>query len=122
MNIIIFHQWLFRFNAAVSATRRTRMLLLLDNASAHGHVSSLPVLPHVNVYFLPKKTTAILQPMDARVIACVNKRYKRKLVEHAVDLLDSGVFENIYDTDLHRAITWIYDTWYLLGIETVRSV
>ena len=50
--------------------------------------------------------------MDAGVIACVKKRYKRKFVEQAVDLLDSGVFENLYDTDLYRAITWIYDIWY----------
>ena len=121
MNRAIFFQWLFRFNAVVAATRQQRVLLLLDNASCHGTLESVPELSHVDIYFLPKKTTAILQPMDAGIIASVMKRYKQKQATNAICRLERGVLGNVYNVSLHQSITRMYHVWYRYPPHIVKN-
>ncbi len=64
-----FSTWLKQFDPFVSKTPGRRVALLLDNASAHGKIEDLSFLSNVEVIFLPKNTTAFLQPLDAGVIA-----------------------------------------------------
>ena len=45
---------------------------------------------HVDIHFLAKKTTAILQLMNAGVIASVEKRYKREQAKKAVVVSSKG--------------------------------
>ena len=84
---------------------------MIDNASCHGKEEKLSVLQHVRVLYLPKKTTSRLQPMNARVIACIKHRYRRRQIERAIDLLKTGTTENLYGTDLFRSISSIYEIW-----------
>ena len=111
MTTAIFTRWLLRLDARIGETPGRRILLFIDNASSHGKEITLPRLPHVEVKFLPKNTTPILQPMDLGVIAAIKRRYKQKVVEHAVDLIDSGHCEGIYDVDMRTAATWVYEIW-----------
>ncbi len=90
MNRTIFYQWVLRFNAAFAATRHQREQLLLDIASCHGTGESVLELFHVDIHFLAKKTTAILQLMNAGVIASVEKRYKREQAKKAVVVSSKG--------------------------------
>ena len=108
----IFFQWLGRFNATVAASYQNPILLLLNNAACHGRHDALPYISHVDVCFLPKRTTAVLQPMYAGIIACVKRRYANTHAKLAVDRLDAGCFENYYDIDMQQAIGWIYELWY----------
>ena len=48
----------------------------MDKASSHGRIENLPELANVDVLFLPKNTTSVLQPLEAGVIACVKQRYR----------------------------------------------
>ena len=111
MTCDLFYEWLKRFDSIIGTTAGRRVLLLIDNASCHGTESTLPNLDHVQVVFLPKNTTSKLQPMDAGVIACIKKRYRRRQIERAADLIELGITENLYKIDIFQAVTNIYDIW-----------
>ena len=95
--------------------------MLLDNASVHGTQAELPTLSNVTVHYLPKKTTSILQPLDAGVIASIKKRYMQRVVERGVDLIEEGVINNAYNVDLKTALKWLYQIWNELDDDLVRN-
>ena len=121
MNQQIFTDWLVRFNTIIALTPVRQVKLFLDNAFAHWDYQSLPILPNVYVYFLPKRTTSILQPLDAGVIAFVKKRYRRCQLTLAVDLLDLVISLNPYRVDLKVPIDWLYDVWRSLPSKVIRN-
>ena len=90
----IFFSWLRSFDESFAHTPERRILLLVDNASSHGVVENLPTLHHVRVYFLPKKTTSILQLLDAGEIACIKKHYRKRRTERDVNLLEPVLRRN----------------------------
>lgn len=69
------------------------MFLLLEICSAHGKIESLPQLTSVTVRFLPPNSTSRLQPVDDGVIDALKVRYRRREMEHALDLVDIGTAE-----------------------------
>lgn len=111
MNTPIFFRWLELFNASMARKPGRRVLLFVDNASVHGKKNSLPRFEHVRVVFLPKNTTSILQPLDLGVIACVKMRYKNRILNRAVDLIEGGYDGDPYRIDLRLASLWIYEIW-----------
>ena len=121
MNEQLFRQWLYRFDTFIAKTTKHETILLLDNASCHGQIDTLPTFSYLRIKFLPKRTTPILQPLDAVVIACIKRRYHRRLCERGIDLVDNGVFENTYQVDLKLAITCIYDIWYRMESIVFRN-
>ncbi len=107
----IFFQWLQRLSDFIERTPGRRIVLLVDNASSHGRDTDIPVLHNMVVRFLPRRTTAILQPLDAGIIAIIKLRYQRRLTERGVDLVENGTTTNIHRIDLRMAIHWVYDIW-----------
>ena len=104
MNRELFFAWLHRVDDYIARTEGRKILLLVDNASVHGSEENHPVLSNVHLHFLPKNTTAILQPLDAGVIACVKKRYQKKQIERGIDLIEQGNLDSIYNVDLKSAM------------------
>ena len=117
----IFYNWLCRFDGYIGMTPGRRAILLVDNCSAHGEMNILPPLKHIQVLFFPKNTTSLLQPLDAGVIACVKKRYRRRKIQRAVDLIDLGETKNLYDSDVRIAMRDIYDIWCNLDSSIIRN-
>lgn len=108
----VFFPWLTRLDIYVSKLPGRRAVLAVDNASSHGTTENLLTRHCVKVvFFLPKSTTSHVQPVDAGVIACVKRRYRRWQIERAVDLLDECVRDNVYNADINLAIATIYDIW-----------
>ena len=105
----IFFFWLRRFDDYIGKTTGRRAVLLMDNCSAHGSPDYLPELLHVHILFLPKNTTAQLQPLDAGVIASLKKRYKNQQAATAIDLIESGAVDNLYDCDVLTAMKRMYE-------------
>ncbi len=112
MNFAIFIECLWRFNTFIGETAGRRALLLLDNASVHGREEDLPDFPNVQVKFLPKRTTSILQPLDLGIIACFKRRFQQKQAHRAVYLIEEGICEGIYRVDMKLAIQWVYNIWF----------
>ena len=92
-----------------------KVILLIDNASAHGSDDNLPLLQNILVRFLPKYTTSILQPMDLGVIACIKKCYQRRLLNRATDLSEASSLKNLCTVNIRLAIQWIYDIKQRIG-------
>lgn len=99
MTSALFFAWILRFSSYISRSSPSRkVLLLLDNCSAHGTEETLPLLDNVEVVFLPPNTTSKLQPLDAGIIAALKVRYRKWQYERALDYMDAKV-ENIYKVD-----------------------
>lgn len=56
-----------------------KALLILDNATCHGTELSLEN-DHIEILFLPKNTTAYLQPLDQHIIKSLKVRYRYQLL------------------------------------------
>ena len=116
----LFHEWLLYLDRTISKTTGRKILLLLDNCSAHGTKETLPTLSHVEVFHLPPNTTSRLQPLDLGIIAAMKVKYRRCQMEYAVDLLDEDV-RDVYKVDILTAMFWISNIWKTISDETIRN-
>lgn len=110
MNKILFYEWLHRLDRYIGKEEGRKILLLIDNCSAHGKQETLPVLQNVRVEYLPPNTTSKVQPLDAGVIAWVKRKYKRRLLLRVFDNIDMGR-KSIYNVDILTAIRWTGEEW-----------
>jgi len=58
MTRVLFFEWLERLDRYIGTTQGRKILLLIDNCSAHGNDSTIPRLKNVRVAFLPPNTTS----------------------------------------------------------------
>ncbi|XP_050338691.1 tigger transposable element-derived protein 6-like [Bactrocera neohumeralis] len=65
---------------------KTKILLLVDNCSAHPQVHLHNIKPH----FLPPNITSVLQPMDQGVINSLKQSYRKQLLMKIMDLLEEA--------------------------------
>ena len=59
--------------------------------------------------------------MNLSIIASVKRRYKQKVVEHAVDLIGNGQSANLYNFDIPVAAMWVYDIWNRLNNDVIYN-
>ena len=96
-------------DARIGSTTGRKVLLYIDNASAHGTVENLLALNHIHIEFFSKRRSSILQLLDLGVIACLKSRYKRKFAQQTVDLIEDRHSEILYRVDLKLAGIWVDD-------------
>lgn len=82
----------------------------MGKCSAQGRIYSLPTFSHFDVFFLAPIKTSKLEPLDAGIIASDKLQYRRRHLEHAVDLADV-VVNDIYGTDILLAMRWLSSAW-----------
>lgn len=90
MNTGLFFTWLHRFDSFISRVVDRKVLMLIDNASAHCTRETVPILPNVEVIFLPPNTTAKFKLLAAGIVACLKQGYRNWQYDMAVDNLDSN--------------------------------
>lgn len=117
MTMVIFFDWLKRFDAFIARTPGRRVLLLLDNFCGHGSPDCLPELCSVEVKFLPANTTSRLQPMDAGIIASLKRRYRTLQYNRVLDALDSD--DDIYKIDQLTAMRYVQSVWHAMPIDII---
>lgn len=120
MTSSLFFSWLQRFNDFVGRTVGRKVLLLLDNCSAHGTEETLPDLENVQIMFLPPNTTSVLQPMDAGIIATLKTRYRKLQYERALDIMEESN-TNIYKIDQLLAMKYISGVWKEMGESVLHN-
>jgi hypothetical protein len=76
MNTEIFKDYLIDLNQKIKKQSR-KILLLLDNAPSHVVIS----YSAIEFLFLPKNTTALLQPLDMGIIKAFKSHYTNSLIE-----------------------------------------
>lgn len=116
----LFFAWLKRFDEYVARKPGRKILLLLDNCSAHGKEEDMPPLQNIRVIFLPPNTTSKIQPLDAGIIAWVKRRYRRRLLFRVFENIECGK-KSIYNVDILTAIRWTYDEWNACPSTVIRN-
>src|SRR5690554_3410109 len=87
MTLKIFHEWLKWFDGRMNR----RVLLILNNCSAHATVTTLPPLMNTEVLYLPPNMTSKLQPMDAGIIRSFKAHYRLRFSEQVLSNLENDV-------------------------------
>ena len=66
-----------------------------------------------HLIFLPKNTTARLQPLDVGIIQNFKVKYRKKLVKYALAKINerSSVTRIIKDVNILMIIQWVQETW-----------
>lgn len=119
MTTTIFQEWLINFDKMTSSECDGRkVLLLLDNASAH-NINGLN-LSSVEVLKLPAKTTSKLQPLDAGIIASFKAKYKCKLIQHILEMHRKSIANNTKLT-LLDAIRFTVSSWQEVSDITIQN-
>ena len=49
--------------------------------------------------------------MNLETVACIKQKYKQRVKQRAVDLIDSGVTQDICKVDVRLAGFWVYEMW-----------
>ena len=89
MNMIIFKDWLFKFNEIVKNSNR-KVLLLVDNAGGHNISTETKIkCTNIRIEYLLANTTSVLQPLDGGIIRAFKAHYRSLLVNFLVEQLDS---------------------------------
>ena len=109
----LFESWLRDVNRKMGSENR-HILLLVDNASCHNSAVELE-LSNVEVQFLPKNTTSILQPMDMGIIAATKVIYRKHMCRAIINELDKGkkatAPELAKKLTLLQGIQFLVDAW-----------
>ena len=75
MTSTIFERYIRKLDRKFTQQKQ-KIALILDNCTAHPHISNLD---SIKLVFLPPSTTAACQPMDAGVIHCLKAHYRSNL-------------------------------------------
>lgn len=125
INRALFQTWPAEFNQKMKQDGR-RILLVLDSASAH--LADAP-MTNVEVEFLLPNTTAVLQPIDAGVIASLKAWLKRRQGLEAVKAVKQIVAssepasgpKSIYNASALQTMRWCQDAWESAAQSTIAN-
>ena len=78
-------------------------------------------LTNVKVQLLPPRTTSMIQPMDAGVIAAFKRRYRRYHLQNAIDCDERREGFNIYKVDQLTAMRWSVAAWNEISSTTIAN-
>lgn len=103
-----------------SCSPERKVVLLVDNCSAHGKRDNLLELQSVRVKYLPPRTISRLYTLDAGIIAAMKVRYRKFQLERALDMTDQKV-SDIYKLDQLEAMQAFKQIWNGITPETMAS-
>lgn len=106
MTSSLFHDWLKHFDQHFKFFLR-KVLLSVDNCSAHGLHETAPQLKNVEQYFLSQNTTSKIQPCDTGIFETSKMWYRRYQMDRALDMAEDENIKDIYKADVLSAmLTW----------------
>uniref|UniRef100_A0A2I3HU94 Tigger transposable element derived 6 n=1 Tax=Nomascus leucogenys TaxID=61853 RepID=A0A2I3HU94_NOMLE len=109
----LFNEWLMQVDARMKTAER-RILLLIDNCSAH---NMLPCLERIQVGYLSSNCTAVLQPLNLGIIHTMKVLYRSHLLKQIILKLNSS--EDQEEVDIKQAIDMIAAAWWSVKPSTV---
>lgn len=115
MTSVLFKTYLYELNEDLKRNKR-KILLLLDNAPSHPCVE----LSNIELMFLPKNTTSIIQPLDMGIIKALKAHYFNALVDSiGYDMLSQDS-DCIHSPNIKDAILLISIAWDNVSKETIK--
>ena len=124
MTSILFNSWLKTWNSKLQ-TQGRRILLLVDNCSAHNLDRITKNLTQIRVEFLPPNTTSVLQPCDQGIIELTKRGFKNRLLDFIMEQMDedseSTAPQLVRKVMLLNAILWLEEAWKQLPATTITK-
>ena len=99
MTSVIFAEWLRRLDRRFKSQRR-KVLMIVDNCSAHPQVEKLDA---IKLVFLPPNSTSRLQPCDMGIIKNLKVTYRR--------LIEAVENKTVFDVNVLDAMHMLRKTW-----------
>ena len=87
-----------------------RACLFVDNCKAHPEADVLQVGEDFKVFFLPKNTTSLIQPLDQGIISAFKRFYRTALVDGAVRE-GTNVTSYLKKLTIKDAVYMVKDAW-----------
>ncbi|KAF2177251.1 DDE-domain-containing protein [Zopfia rhizophila CBS 207.26] len=109
INSKIMGDWLKAFYRHIGHQRR--ILLLLDNFSAH--IIGLEIAPppaNIRILLLPKNSTSMYQPLDQGIIQNFKTMYKNQWLAFTIEQYDNGK-DPIQLVTLYHTLRWCMRAW-----------
>ena len=117
MTATIFTSWVRKFDAEMVRQKR-KVILFLDNCSAHPTVADLRA---VRLQFLPANTTAKTQPCDAGIIRSLKLQYRKRLMSCMLAWYDSNKDMRAFSISLLDALSMVKEAWANVTPSTVQN-
>ena len=121
MTSYIFKDWLENLDRKMRVQGR-KILKLVDNCTAH---PSDVELTNIELYFLPKNTTSLIQPMDQGIIKNLKGHYRSKLCSRLIAELDLDTTRQMKDLvksiNLLDCLHLLSESWSSVKTETIAN-
>lgn len=115
MTADIFRKFILKWDQELINKNR-KILLLLDNCSAHPEISGLK---NIRMEFLPPNSTSRLQPMDQGVIRSLKCHYRKQLILILLDKKEKN--EPCKNLSILEAIRLLNDAWESVTPKTIQN-
>jgi hypothetical protein len=116
MTQIIFEKWLLDFNCEMVTAKR-KILLLVDNVASHSCIN----LSNIEIMFLPKNTTPILQPHDMGIIRAFKSYYDGFLMDNLIENKEGDISNVLNGITILDAIYVCSKSWDKISIDCIRN-
>ncbi|GBN68838.1 hypothetical protein AVEN_78392-1 [Araneus ventricosus] len=110
----LFQKYLRQWDKELAKKKR-KIILLIDNCTAHIEPSNLQ---WIKVVFLPPNTASLLQPMDQGVIRSLKWHYRKQLILRILECYDKN---KDCDISLLDAVVLLEKSWRLVTKSTIRN-
>jgi DDE superfamily endonuclease len=120
MKTDIMAEWL-RFFYSVAGSNNRRILLLLDNFSAHlAGIEEAPPPDNIRVIFLPANSTARFQPLDQGIIANFKVYYRKQWLDYCIEqaLLNKDPIKTM---NIRQCLIFAVEAWKLVRETTIQN-
>jgi hypothetical protein len=113
----VFESWLRDFDRDMDRQDR-KVLLFIDNCSAHPDISDLKA---VKLVFFPPNTTSRLQPMDQGIIELMKKHYRKRMIQKMLIAIGDGGKGDLPVFNVADAINMIKAAWGEISQSTIQK-
>ena len=115
MTSILFNEYLDSLNDKMKHEGR-KIILLMDNCKSH----KCKAYTNIKIVFLPKNTSALIQPLDMGIIHSVKQRYRRKIGSFMAESVDDESI-SLKKIRVLEIILWIDTIWKSLEEAIVKN-
>ena len=114
MTSAIFERYIRKLDRKFTQQKR-KIALILDNCTAHPHISNLD---SIKLVFLPPNTTVACQPMDAGVIRCLKAHYRSNLARARLIAFED---KREFSVDAKYGMELLKKSWSAVSESTIRN-
>ena len=119
MTAELFSEWIIKLNKKFRCQKR-KVLLFVDNCTAHKK-DSIPPLSNIKVVYFPANMTSVLQPMDQGIIKNFKHFYRVLLVKNVLSDQFNKNKDNQIKVDVLQAARMCSTAWDQVTSKTVAN-